>query len=149
MAAPSLRVQLGPEWRRFAEDLKSSRALLRQYMKEAAVSTAPSMMSAIKNKASGYSIRAGGAVSQQFRVAESVRMQATKRGASVVVGTPGRQGTGAFASGAEWGSGRFKQFLAPTRDGYFLWPGAKSTEPALLAAYEAAVERSMRQAFPN
>jgi hypothetical protein len=144
-----LAVQVGPEWRTFGEDLKSSRALMRANVRAAALQVAPSMAAAAKTKAASYSIRAGGAMSQQSRVAESIRVQATTRSVSLVTGTGGKTGTAAFASGAEWGSARYRQFLRPTKTGYFLWPAAKGKEAAVLAAYDAAIDKSMRRAFPQ
>jgi hypothetical protein len=144
-----LAIQVGPEWRTFGEDLKSSRALMRTTMREAALQVAPQMASAAKTLAATYPIRAGGAMSQQSRVVESIRVQAAKRSVSLVTGTSGKAGTAAFAAGAEWGSARYRQFLPPTKEGYFLWRAAKGKEKAVLAAYEAAIDKSMRKAFPS
>jgi len=77
-----LAIQVGPEWRTFGEDLKASRALMRVNMREAALQVAPQMASAAKMLAATYSIRAGGAMSQQSRVVESIRVQAAKRSVS-------------------------------------------------------------------
>lgn len=144
-----LNVQIGPEWRTFGEDLKSSRALMRQYLREAAIEVVPQMIAGAKQLAAGRSIRAGGAMSQQSRVAESMRMVQTKRGVGMVTGTGGKQGTAAFAAGAEWGSNRYRQFLPPTKESYFMWKSVRSREPAVLAAYERAIDKSMRRAFPS
>lgn len=140
-------MQVGPEWRTFGEDLKSSRALMRTYVREAALAVAPQMVRAGQSKAGGYSIRAGGAMSQQARAAESMRVAALKRSVGIVVGTGGKKGTGQWAAGAEWGSHRYPQFLPPTKTGYFLWRSVREKEPALLAAYGAAVDKSLRGAF--
>jgi len=149
LAPIRLNIRVGPEWRTFGEDLKSSRALMRQYLKEAAIEVVPQMIAGAKQAAATQSIRAGGAMSQQSRVAESMRMVTTKRGVGMVTGTGGKKGTAMFAAGAEWGSNRFHQFLSPTKESYFMWRSVRSREPAVLAAYERAIDRSVRKAFPS
>lgn len=140
-------VRVGPEWRRFGEDLKSSRAIMREQVRNAAARIAPQIVTAAKSKAGSYPIRAGGAVSQQARAAESLRVSAAKRSVSLIAGTGGKTGTGVWAAGAEWGSNRSKQFLPPRKTGYFLWPAAKAKESALMAAYEAATSSALSKAF--
>ena len=144
-----LNIRVGPEWRTFGEDLRSSRALMRQYLREAAIEVVPQMIAGAKQVAATQSIRAGGAMSQQSRVAESMRMTQTKRGVGMMTGTPGKKGTAMFAAGAEWGSNRYHQFLPPTKESYFMWRSVRSREPAVLAAYERAIDRSVRKAFPS